>query len=367
MRSRCPLAALAALGLLASACGDATGPTDEEGASIPCPPVATGEPIGDTVRLLTHDSFALGDGVLDTFTEDTGIDVEVIQGGDAGTVVNQAILTQGNPQADVLYGIDSTFLTRGVDAELFLAHEADGLDEVDADLVADASGCVTPIDYGDVCVNYDRAYFEDRDLAVPESLDDLTDPAYEDLLVVENPATSSPGLAFLLASIGVYGEDGWQEWWTALRDNGVLVVDDWEGAYYSEFSGGLTSEGDRPLVVSYASSPPAEVLFADPPVDDAPTGVMEASCDRQVEYAGVLAGTDHPAEAAALVDFLLSDAVQADVPTSMFVFPARTGTELPEVFVEYAAAPDDVLELPADDISAHRDEWIDEWTDLVLR
>jgi thiamine transport system substrate-binding protein len=309
----------------------------------------------------------LSDALLEQFTEETGIEVEVLKGGDAGSVVNQAILTNGNPQADVLFGIDSTFLTRALDADLFVPYEAEGLDDVPDDLRLDPGHRVTPIDYGDVCLNFDKGWFEEHDVPVPTTLGDLVDPAYEDLLVVENPATSSPGLAFLLASIEAFGEDGWEQWWGELRANGVLVVDGWEEAYGSSFSGGLASEGDRPLVVSYASSPPAEVLYADPPVDDAPTGVIDASCYRQVEGAGILSGTEHEDEARRLIDFLLSEPVQADVPLSMFVFPAREGIELPPVFVEHAATPTEVFELPADAIGANRDDWIDRWTDLVLR
>jgi len=320
-----------------------------------------------TLRLLTHDSFAVSDGVLEAFTTETGIEVELLQGGDAGTVVNQAILTQGNPQADVLFGIDSTFLTRALDADLFVPHQAAGLDAVDDDLRLDEEGRVTPIDYGDVCLNYDKAFFADAGIPVPTSLEDLVDPMYADLLVVQNPATSSPGLAFLLASIGAFGEDGWEAWWSDLRANGVQVVDGWEEAYNTAFSGGGASEGTRPLVVSYASSPPAEVLFADPPIDESPIGVIDASCYRQVEGAGILAGTAHEEEAAELVDFLLSERFQADVPLSMFVFPARSDVELPEVFVEHAARPSEVFELPSEDIEANREDWIDRWTDLVLR
>jgi thiamine transport system substrate-binding protein len=368
-----PFAILLALLLAATAagCGDTVAP-DEEGVAdgpgcVAAQPADADAETADTVRLLTHDSFALSDGVLHEFTDETGIDVEVIQGGDAGTVVNQAILTNGSPQADVLYGIDSTFLSRALREQLFVTHDAKGIDEVDDRLDLDPDHCVTPIDYGDVCINYDKAYFEEHDLDVPHSLDDLTDPVYEDLLVVENPATSSPGLAFLLASVEAFGEDGWEEWWSDLRDNGVDVADGWEEAYYSSFSGGLGSEGDRPLVVSYASSPPAEVVFADPPVDDAPTGVIDASCYRQVEFAGILNGTEHEAEAGRLVDFLLSETVQADVPLTMFVFPARDGVDLPPEFVEHAATPDDVFEMAPDEIDANREEWIDRWTDVVLR
>jgi thiamine transport system substrate-binding protein len=349
------LLAAAALCLALVACGDGGGPDADEGAD------------GGTVRLLTHDSFLLSDGVLDAFTADTGIEVEVLRGGDAGQVVNQAILTNGKPQGDVLFGIDSTFLTRALDADLFVPYEADGLDQVDAALRLDPEHRVTPIDYGDVCLNYDKAWFEERDLPVPAGLEDLVDPMYEDLLVVENPATSSPGLAFLLATVEAFGEDGWEAWWTDLRGNGVEVVDGWDEAYNVVFSGGGASEGTRPLVVSYASSPPAEVLYADPPIDESPVGVIDASCYRQVEAAGILAGAANEPGARALVDFLLSAVVQEDVPLSMFVFPARGDVALPALFVEHAARPDDVYELPPDEVGAHREEWIDRWTDLVLR
>lgn len=351
---RALLAVALLLGVALAACGDDDGAGDGPDGSV-------------TLRLLTHDSFAVSDGVFEAFTEETGIRVELLQGGDAGTVVNQAILTKGNPQADVLFGIDSTFLSRALAEDLFVPHEAEGLDLVPDELLLDEEHRVTPVTYGDVCINYDRAWFAEHDVPLPESLDDLTEPRYQDLLVVENPATSSPGLAFLLATIAEYGEDGWQDWWAKARDNGVAVTSGWEDAYYGEFSGGSASEGTRPLVVSYASSPPAEVIYADPPVDEAPTGVLTAGCYRQIEGAGILAGTEHEEEARLLVDFLLSETFQADVALSMFVYPVREGVELPEAFVAHAVTPEDVVTLDPDLIHEHREAWIDEWTDLVLR
>ncbi|MGQ0831531.1 MAG: thiamine ABC transporter substrate-binding protein, partial [Microthrixaceae bacterium] len=358
-RARTAIAiALAAAVTTVAACGSTVAPREPAADT-------TRKPV--TIRLLTHDSFALSDGLLADFRKETGIKVELIQGGDAGSVVNQAILTNGSPQADVLFGVDSTFLSRALDADLFVPYEATDLAKVDPAFVLDDRHRVTPIDYGDVCLNYDRAYFADTGIPVPATLQDLTKPEYKDLLVVENPATSSPGLAFLLATISVLGEDGWQQGWRDIRANGVHVSDGWEDAYYTQFSGGTTSTGQRPLVVSYASSPPAEVIYADPPITEAPTGVITAGCYRQVEAAGILAGTKHEAEARELIDFLLSARVQADVPLSMFVYPVRRGVELPAQFVVHAVAPADVAELSPADIGAHREEWIKTWTDLVVR
>lgn len=355
MKRRRPIRALAGLAVLVTAAAGlgACGDRSDDGRV--------------TLRLLTHDSFAVTPEVLAAFEASSGIRVQVIKGGDAGTVVNQAILTNGNPQGDVLYGIDSTYLSRALDEDLFVPYESPDLDQVDPEHLLDDQHRVTPIDYGDVCLNYDKAWFAERGLAVPTSLEQLVEPPYRGLLVTENPATSSTGLAFLLATIAHFGEDGWQPWWSALRANGVEVTDGWTEAYEGRFSGGGASRGDRPLVVSYASSPPAEVIYADPPVEEAPTGVITAGCYRQVEAAGILRGTRHEAEARQLVDFLLSEAFQADVPTSMFVFPVRTGVALPDAFVDHAVAPEDVAELPADQVGEHRSEWIDAWTDLVLR
>ena len=347
----------AALAVTAVACGD-----DDDGGGTG----ATADPV--TVRLLTHDSFVVSDEVLEAFTDRTGIEVELLAGGDAGTVVNQAILTKGAPQADVLFGIDSTLLTRGLDADLFVPYESPELAAVDPRFLLDPEQHrVTPIDYGDVCLNYDKAWFAERGIPVPQTLEALVEPQYRDLLVVEDAATSSPGLAFLLATIAHFGEDGWQGWWRDLRENGVEVADSWESAYNAAFSGGGASQGDRPLVVSYASSPPVEVVYADPPVTEPPTGVIEAGCYRQVEAAGILRGTDHEREARQVIDFLLSEPFQADVPLSMFVFPVRTGVALPPVFAEHAATPEAPLELPPEEIDANREEWIGEWTDLVVR
>ncbi len=318
-----------------------------------------------TLTLLTHDSFDVSSDVVAAFTEETGIDLQLAPVGDAGTLVNQAVLTRDAPQGDVLFGVDNTFLSRALEADLFVPYRSPELDAVDPRFVLDPEHRVTPIDHGDVCLNYDVAWFEERDLDVPEELADLTDPAYAGLLAVQNPATSSPGLSFLLATVERFGEDGYLDVWEQLVANDVVVTNGWSEAYYEEFS--ATGEGDRPLVVSYASSPPAEVYFADPQPDTAPTGVIEASCFRQIEFAGILAGTPHEEEAQQLIDFLLSPTFQEDVPLTMFVFPVREDATLPDVFVEHAVVPDDPLELDPEVIGEGRERWVEAWTTTVLR
>jgi thiamine transport system substrate-binding protein len=316
-----------------------------------------------TVTLLTHDSFDVGQEILAQFTAETGWRVEVLAGGDAGQVLNQAILAAGNPVADVLFGVDNTFLSRALDADLFVEYRSGRIDSVAPELDLDPH--VTPIDFGDVCINIDRSAFD----APPATLAELTDPAYAGALVVENPATSSPGLAFLLATIAVFGEDGdttWRDYWEGLVANDVAVTSGWEDAYYGVFSGG-SGAGDRPLVVSYASSPPAEVVFAAEPTDTAPTAVLADGCFRQIEFAGVLRGTDDREGAEALIDFMLGRSFQEDIPLRMFVFPANTDAALPKVFVDHTVVPDDPVLMDPEVIETNRERWIREWTAIVLR
>ena len=265
-------------------------------------------------------------------------------------MVSKAVLTAGNPEGDVMFGVDNTFLSRVVDADVFEPYEAAGLDQVPDELRALVpDGEATPVDFGDVCVNYDKAWFAEHDLDPPADLEALTDPAYADLLVVQNPATSSPGLAFVMATIAEFGEDGWQDYWTRLRDNGVEVVDGWTEAYYERFSG--AGDGPKPLVVSYGTSPPVEVVFADPPIDAATTAVVDTTCFRQVEFAGVLRGTEHTDEARQLVDFLLSPTFQAELPLNLYVYPANADVPLPEVFTDNATLPADPATLDPATIS----------------
>ena len=313
----------------------------------------------NTLRLVTHDSFAgaVTEDTFASFTEETGIDVEVIAAGDAGALVNQAVLSADNPLGDVLFGVDDTFLSRALDEGIFEPYQSENIDTVD-DGLHDPSGRVTPIDYGDVCFNYDRSFFADSPIDVPTGLDQMTDPDVASLVTVEHPATSSPGLAFMLATIDLYGEEGWLGWWEAMRDAGINVVSDWSTAYNSEFT---IYGGAYPIVMSYASSPPAEVIFAGEPVDEAPTGVIEAGCYRQVEYAGVLSGTEYPESAGELIDFMLSVEFQETIPLNWFVFPANEEATLPPEFVEFTTIPDDPTRLSADYIAQNRDAWIDEW------
>lgn len=352
MRKSIPLILLIVCSLLATAC------TTQE----PDQPAK--------LTLMTHDSFDIGEAVLEEFESANGVEIVLLPAGDAGVALNQAILSKENPLADVFFGVDNTFMSRALEADIFEAYDSTELANVPDNLKLDASNRLLPVSYGDVCLNYDKEWLSARGIEPPGSLLDLTMPEYRDLTVVQNPATSSPGLAFLLATVDAFGEEAtysYLDYWRELRDNGVLVTDGWEDAYFGRFS--AASDGNRPIVVSYASSPPAEVVFADPPIDEPPTASVTGpgTCFRQIEFVGILRGASQPEHARAFVDFMLGKSFQEDIPLHMFVFPANAEAELPEVFTKWAPLSEEPATVEPAAIDRNREKWINAWTDVVLR
>jgi len=335
-----------------------------------CRPAAVTSTAADpgprTLTVMTHDSFAVSEEIVAAFEAEHNAQVVFLKSGDAGEATNKAIIAAEAPFADVFYGVDNTFLSRALEGNIFEPYASPMLAEIPDVFELDAEHRALPVDYGDVCLNYDIAYFEDNDLAPPANLEDLLEPEYASLLVVENPAVSSPGLAFLFATIGHFGEDAYLAYWEGLVANDVKVVSDWETAFYTEFS---RWGGERPIVVSYASSPPVDLIFAEEPMDAPVTGavVSDGSCFRQIEFVGILEGTPNRELAEAWVDFMLSTAFQEDLPLQMFVFPVNPNAQLQAEFVNFLVEPQVTSFVSPADIAAHREEWIQAWTETVLR
>jgi thiamine transport system substrate-binding protein len=320
-----------------------------------------------TLTVMTHDSFAASVSVVAAFEQANNVKVVFLKSGDAGAALNKAILTKDAPLADVFYGVDNTFISRALDSGIYEPYTSPLLAKIPAEFQLDPQDRALPVDYGDVCINYDKAYFTDHDLPVPATLEDLTNPAYKGLLVMENPSTSSTGLAFLLATVKHFGSNGYLDYWNSLRANGVVVVDGWETAYYTNFSGS-SGHGSQPLVVSYASSPAAEVVYATTKLTDSPTASVLGSgaCFRQIEFVGILKGTRHLALAQKFVDFMLGQQFQEDMPLQMYVYPVNPAAKLPQEFIQYAQVASQPATLDPALIAANRDQWIADWTSTVL-
>ena len=328
-------------------------------------PAPTSTPSGPrTLTVMTHDSFDASEEVIAQFEAETGGTVRFLKSGDTGAALNQAILSKDAPLADVFYGVDNTFFSRAIEAGIFEPYASLVLADIPDELELDSQHRLNPVDFGDVCLNYDKAWFQEKGLTPPATLEDLTKPEMKGLLVVENPATSSPGLAFLMATVGHFGEDGYLDFWAELRANDVLVTAGWEDAYYGQAS---WWDGDRPIVVGYATSPAAEVYFSEGAYTEPPTGNVlgDGACFRQIELVGILKGTANRDLAEKWVDFMLSPAFQADIPLHMWVFPANPQAELPEVF-QFAEAPPKPAQLSLEAIDQNREKWIEAWTETVL-
>jgi len=319
------------------------------------------------ITIMTHDSFSVSKEVVAVFEEKYHAKMLILKSGDAGEALNKAILSKNNPLADIFYGVDNTFLSRALKADIFVAYAPLHMDSVDTALQLDPENRLVPVDFGDVCLNYDIKWFEDNRKAPPAMLEDLIKPGFKGLTVVENPATSSPGLAFLLATISRFGQDGFVEYWQKLKANEVLVTNGWKEAYWGRFT--AASEGDRPIVVSYASSPAAEVFYSKTKLSQAPTGVVieHNSAFRQIEFAGILNGTSKLELAKKTMDFLLSKEFQEDIPLQMFVFPANKTAVLPDVFQKHASITTEPARLDPQLIDSKRDVWIREWTEKILQ
>ena len=341
------LAAAATLVLTLSACGIDSVSQEES---------------DDTLVVVTHDSWAAPDDLIAQFEKDSGYQVEFQTGGDAGEVTNKLVLGKDDPIGDVVYGIDNTFATRAIDEGVLEPYAAALPESATAyQLPGDGKDVLTPIDYGDVCINVDNAWFTAQGLTPPVTLDDLTKPEYKDLMVASGAATSSPGMAFLLATIGAYGEDGWQAYWSALMANGLKLVSGWSDAYNVDFSAG-EGQGDRPIVLSYASSPP----FTIPEGGTEPTtAALLDTCFRQVEYAGIVKGTEKADAAKEFIDFLVSKEFQEVIPDNMYVYPVDDSVSLPESWAQYAKVAPNPFTVDPQTIADNRDAWLSEWSDIT--
>ncbi len=322
-------------------------------------PSGAGDP--ERVVLVTHESFFLPKALVRSFERESGYDLVLRAGGDAGTLTNKLVLSAGNPQGDVAFGVDNTFASRALENDVFAPYAAELPAGADSFVLpGDDDRRLTPVDNGNVCVNIDTTWFEREGVAPPESFEDLVDPTYEGLFVLPGAASSSPGMAFLLATIAEYG-DGWSDYWTDLMDNGAKLTAGWSDAYEGDFTQG-GGQGDRPIVLSYDSSPAFTVSGG-----ASTTAALLDTCFRQVEYAGVLEGADNAEGAQAVVDWLLSAEVQAALPESMYVFPVDAEAELPAEWAEYAVQPDEPLTLDPAVVAENRDEWLTTWSDVTSR
>lgn len=357
-------------GATTEATSAATSATDTATGDATEVQTVTSENYPNTLTIMSHDSFNLSTEVITEFEQANNVKLQFLKAGDTGSALNRALLTKANPLADVFFGVDNTFLSRALSADAFEPYAPKGLDQLPTDLKLDDQNRLIPIDYGFVNLNYDRSSELFKDIPEPAQLrlEDLTKPEFKGKVVMENPATSSPGLAFMLATIDYFGQENWLDWWQQMRENDLVVVDGWETAYYTNFSGS-SGKGPQPIVVSYATSPAAEVAFSEGALSEPPTGniLPPKAAFRQIEFAGILKGTKNRALAEKWMDYMISERVQNDIMPQMVIYPALPTASIPEVYQKFAPVPESPAVLDPETIATNRDAWIREWTQTVLR
>lgn len=318
-----------------------------------------------TVTLVTHESWVMDKKLEQEFTKQTGYTLKVKKSGDAGELANKLVLSKGNPTGDVVFGIDNTFASRVASAGALEDYTSPKAPKSAAQYAlpeGQGKAQLNPLDYGNVCVNVDDAWFKKNGKAKPTSLDDLTKPEYKDLMVAPGAASSSPGMAFLLATIGKYGQDGWKPYWTKLMSNGLKLTSGWSDAWGVEYTAG-EGKGKRPIVVSYDSSPAATLDKS----GKTTTSILTNSCFRSVEYAGVLKGAKNPEGAKALIDFLYSKSFQSSLPSSMYVFPVDSSVALPKEWADNVQKVEKPYNVNPKTINEKRSEWLTQWQDVTSK
>lgn len=315
----------------------------------------------EKLRVMVHSSFEVPKPLLAQFEKQNNIKLAIIKGGDAGEMLNKLILTRAKPVADVVFGIDNTLVSKALGANVL----EDSIPQAKDDSQGGLGPAVVPVDYGFVTLNYDKAALAKSGVALPKSLQDLTLPAYKNWLVVPNPATSSPGYAFLLATISSMGEENAFAWWAQMRSNGVKVVKGWTEAYYTEFT---HNKGSRPLVVSYATSPAAEVFFSKKKITESPTGnlFLKGGVFRQVEGVALIKGGGQREAALKFVDFMRSPPVQEALQTNMWMYPVQANTSRAEV-MRHAVEPVEFETPDAQLVATKGADWVARWTKVVLK
>jgi thiamine transport system substrate-binding protein len=317
-------------------------------------PVA--EPEAELV-IYAYDSFVAEWGpaplVIPKFEKAQGVEVRVISVGDAGQVLNRAILEKEKPQADILVGIDNNMLSRALEEDVLQPYRSPNLDTIPRELVFDATHAVTPFDYGYFAFVYDSKVLQEP----PASLEELTDSRFRRRIIVQDPRTSSPGLGFLLWTIAVYGEQ-YLEYWQRLQPNLLTITDGWDTAY------GMFTSGEAPLVLSYTTSPAYHVEYEQ--TERYRALLFEEGNYRQIEGMGILKGAPHPSLARRFIDFILSEEFQSEIPLTNWMYPVDPGVATPDSF-RFAPKPERSLQLPADQIRANRDRWINAWVKQVSR
>jgi len=304
----------------------------------------------------TYDSmvseYGLGPKIIPKFEEQCNCKIKMVSKGDAGQVLTTLVLEKENPKADVVIGLDNSLIQKAIEKKVLEEFTPKNIGIVPKDIGFYKKGFLTPFDYGFIAFVFDSKKIE----AELNEFDSLLDSRLEKKIVIQNPRTSSPGLALLFWSIEVYGDPGYKEFWKEFKPNILVVTDGWDE------SAGLFRAGEAPMYLSYATSPAYYAEFED--INHFLAAEFEEGHYIQVEGIGIVKGTKNRKLAEQFIEFMLTEEAQKEIPFTQFMFPVNKNIELPKAF-EYAVMPDKKLELDPELIEEKQEEWISEWEKII--
>jgi thiamine transport system substrate-binding protein len=305
------------------------------------------------LKVLTYDSFVAewgpGPAIEKGFEAGCACDVQYVTSGDGAAILARLKLEGGNSDVDVVVGLDTSLTENASNSSLFAPHTL----SLPHDLpVPFADPLFIPYDWGWFAFVYDKTKLA----APPKSFAEL---AASDLkIVIEDPRSSTPGLGLLMWVKAVQGADS-AALWHGLSDNILTVTPSWDQAY------GLFLKGEADMVLSYTTSP-AYHLIAEAD-DSKAAAAFDEGHYLQVEVAGMLTASRQPDLARAFLSYLGSDEAQAVLPTTNWMYPAKTpAAGLPEGF-ETLIKPAKSLLFSAAEAEALRQPAVEEWQTELAR
>ncbi|MBJ23765.1 MAG: hypothetical protein CMB64_03760 [Euryarchaeota archaeon] len=322
--------------------------------------------------IATYDVYALTDEMIGDFENQTGITVSMIKLDDAGSVLDYLIQNKGTETIDLAIGLDNTYLQTAIKQGVLTEHLANNLDNISQDALAPYNGpFAVPFDMGHVCLNYDSSIVDGQNMTVPTSLWNLTEEEWRGKVAIPSPITSSPGRAFMLATLDYFNSLGestseFEEWWSAMEENDVIITSGWSEAYETHYTGGYGEYeagyvGDAHITVSYCHSPGVESWYNGNWTKSAALNLPKTSFF-QVEYISSVMGGDQQSSAL-FIEFLLSEDINSNMPVQNSMYSVLEGFDLPEEngYLFHSIIPNEPSEISMIEIEENMESWLLLW------
>ncbi len=281
------------------------------------------------------------------FEEENNVDVKFVKFEGANTILTRLLLEKRKPKADVVLGLAQSTFAKAKKEGLLAQYKPVGAEKIVENFV-DKDYYGTLFDYGGLAIIYDSETMENP----PKTFEEIT--KYEDILIIQDPRTSSTGQDFLLWTIALYGDE-WQEFWRRLKPAIKTVTPGWSGSF------GKLTAGEAPMMVSYASNEAYSHEYYGG--TKYLTIIPEEGGYVQVEASGLVNKKKINDLSKKFIDFTLTDDFQKEIPLKNWMLPA-TSVELPKSFEHYKTS-EKYLSIENDKLVENLEKWLEEWEEII--